>query len=98
MPCPGHNAAFSQLALNPRRHVIHLSNYSLGVVFICSACEAYSESGNLRKLKEDCNREFTSKGARYSWDRFSRGQHPDSKKGPAKCLEEYMSLATLLQS
>ena len=97
-PCPGHNAAFSELARNPRKHTIHLSNYSLGVVFICSKCGAYSDSGNLRKLKGECELGFTSNGAKYSWDRFSKGQHPDFKKGPAKCLEEHMSLATLLRS
>ena len=26
-PCPGHNAAFTELARNPRMHTIHLSNY-----------------------------------------------------------------------
>ena len=97
-PCRGHSEAFTQLVQNPRKHVLHISNYPLGVIFICSTCGAYSESGNLRGLGRDCNLKFTSHGARHSWQRFCRRQHPNSKRGPAHCLEEFMPISALLQS
>ncbi|CAK0889038.1 unnamed protein product, partial [Prorocentrum cordatum] len=86
-PCPGHDSAITELGRSPRRQIIHLSNKIMGTrLHICSTCGADSESGNLRKLKDERTLGFTSNGAKCSWYRLSKGQHPDLKKGPAKRL------------
>ena len=96
--CPGLARNLASLLRNPRGHILQIAPFTdgKGLVVICSKCGHHSTSNRPCQLhKKACLGVFESEGAKHSYERVGRGQHPKYSKGTARVLEPCMSPAML---
>ncbi len=97
--CPGMATNLRSLLNSPRGHALQIATFTdcKGLVVICSKCGHHATSNRPTQLhKQVCPKGFGSDGARHSYQRVCRGQHPKYSKGPAKVLDPCMSPAMLM--
>ncbi len=95
---PGRASNLESLLRRPRGHQLQVAPFTdgKGLVVICSKCGHYATSNRPCQLhKKECPGVFGSEGAKHSYERVCRGQHPMYSKGAARVLEPCMSPAML---